>query len=157
MAHQYKEPAGRREGSPLVRAAAGGVVASMAMSGMRRLTTALGLVPKTPPESVLEKTAPKAFSRVPVERRPAVVELVHWMYGSTGGAAFGLLPRKVRERRWAGPVYGVLAWAAFETAIAPALGLPRKGNTAAERLALLADHLLYGAVVASSSMRSQKR
>ncbi|WP_187414734.1 hypothetical protein [Nonomuraea sp. PA05] len=138
-----------RERKPIVRAAARGAIASMAMSGLRQLTTALGLVPYTPPESVIEKTAPAAFHAIPAERRPAVVEIVHWLYGAGGGAVFGLLPEPVRRRRWAGPVYGVLAWAAFEVAIAPALGLPRK-HGAGERVALLTDHVLYGVVVAAS-------
>ncbi|NUT11266.1 MAG: hypothetical protein HOQ38_12395 [Nonomuraea sp.] len=123
----------------------------MAMSGLRQLTVSLGLVERTPPESVLRKTAPELFRSVPVERRPALVEAVHVLYGSFGGAAFGILPRAVRERRWAGPVYGLLVWAAFETGIAPALGLPRSRDKAPERLALLADHLLYGVVVAASA------
>ncbi|WP_223166674.1 hypothetical protein [Nonomuraea sp. SYSU D8015] len=141
---------GERERKPIVRAAARGAIASMAMSGLRQLTTALGLVAQTPPEAVIKKTAPQAFRRVPVERRPAVVEAVHWLYGAGGGAFFGVLPRAVRERPWAGPVYGMLFWAAFEVAIAPALGLPRKPETGVERLALLADHVLYGAVVGAS-------
>ncbi|MBF8187590.1 hypothetical protein ITP53_17985 [Nonomuraea sp. K274] len=143
----------QREGGwsrPIVRAAARGTIASMSMSGLRQMTTALGLVASTPPESVIERTAPGAFHRIPAERRAAVVEAVHCLYGTAGGAFFGVLPRAVRGRPWAGPVYGVLFWAGFELAIAPALGLPRQPNTAKERLALLADHLLYGAVVAAS-------
>ncbi|MEV4169277.1 hypothetical protein [Nonomuraea sp. NPDC049709] len=139
----------RRERKPVARAAARGAIASMAMSGLRQLTTALGLVPTTPPESVIERTAPTAFHRIPVDRRPAVVEMVHWLYGAGGGAVFALLPRAARRQPWAGPAYGVLVWAAFEMAIAPALGLHRRHGTA-ERLALLADHVLYGAVVAAS-------
>ncbi|TDC94266.1 hypothetical protein E1292_40160 [Nonomuraea deserti] len=135
---------------PVRRAAARGAIASMAMSGIRQFTTALGLVAKTPPESVIERTAPRMFHQIPVERRPALVEAVHWTYGAAGGAVFGLLPRAVRRRKWAGPVYGLLIWAAFETAIAPTLGLPRRKGTAVERVTLMADHLLYGTVVAAS-------
>ncbi|MEV0379267.1 hypothetical protein [Nonomuraea sp. NPDC050643] len=148
-------PARRRK--PVVRAAARGAIAAMAMSGLRQFTTSLGLVPTTPPEWVIERTAPRAFHRVPVERRPAVVEIVHWLYGAGGGAAFGVLPRTLRQRRWAGPVYGVLAWALFEGALAPALGLPHRRGSAAERLALLADHVLYGVVVAASPWPHQPR
>lgn len=145
-----------RERKPIARAAARGAIASMAMSGLRQLTTALGMVPSTPPESVIEHTAPRAFHDVPAERRPAVVEIVHWVYGAAGGAFFGCLPRAVRRRRWAGPAYGLLAWAAFEVAIAPSLGLQRRHGTA-ERLALLADHVLYGMVVAASPWPHEDR
>jgi hypothetical protein len=80
-----------------------------------------------------------------------VVELVHWSYGAAGGALFGALPPGLRARRLAGPLYGLAFWAAFETVIGPMLGLPRKDdNRTSERLALLADHLLYGVVVAAS-------
>ncbi|AQZ68119.1 unnamed protein product [[Actinomadura] parvosata subsp. kistnae] len=155
-AHLREDVQPERERRPIVRAAARGVIGSMAMSGLRQLTTALGMVPSTPPESVLKRTAPKAFHSVPDERRPAVVEAVHWTYGAVGGAFFGLLPKAVRRRRWAGPVYGVLAWAAFETAIAPALGLTRRHGRA-ERVALLADHVLYGIVVGAAPRPSKKR
>ncbi|MEV4398610.1 hypothetical protein [Nonomuraea sp. NPDC049607] len=144
-------------GHPILRAMARGAVGSMAMSGLRQLTVSLGMVDRTPPESVLRKTAPQLFRDVPAERRPALVEAVHWLYGAAGGAGFGLLPRAVRERRWSGPLYGVLAWAAFEAGIAPALGLPRSRHTTPERLALLADHLLYGAVVGSSARSRPRR
>ncbi|NUR82900.1 MAG: hypothetical protein HOY71_02300 [Nonomuraea sp.] len=123
----------------------------MAMSGLRQFTVSLGLVERTPPESVLQKTAPELFRSVPVERRPALVEAVHVLYGTCGGAAFGVLPRAIRKHRWSGPLYGLLVWAAFETAIAPALGLPRSRDKGSERVALLADHLLYGIVVAASA------
>ena len=76
---------------------------------------------------------------------------MHWTYGALGGAAFGLLPRRVRRHPLAGPAYGVLAWTAFEFGIAPALGLPHADREKpTHQAALLADHLLYGAVVAAS-------
>ncbi|WP_204082883.1 hypothetical protein [Asanoa ishikariensis] len=137
--------------SAVSRGAARGVVAAMAMSGLRRMTTALSLVEDTPPEAVLRSTVPGAFARVPDQHRPVAVEAMHWTYGALGGAAFGLLPRRVRRHPLAGPIYGILAWTAFEIGIAPALGLPQAdGHKPAEQAALLADHLLYGAVVAAS-------
>nr|WP_236715125.1 hypothetical protein [Nonomuraea pusilla] len=134
----------------VLRGAARGAVAAMAMSGMRQLTTALGLVAQVPPELVLKKTAPRTFRRVPVERGPALVETVHWAYGAAGGAVFALLPRAIRTRAWAGPLYGTLFWAGFETVLAPALDLPRHRNTTLERATLLVDHLLYGTVVGAA-------
>ena len=138
--------------SSVIRGTARGVVAAMAMSGLRRMTTTLGLVADTPPEAVVEATLPGVFARIPEERRPVIVEAVHWAYGGAGGAAFGLLPRTLRRHPLAGPVYGVLVWTAFELAIAPALGLPHaERHKPEEEAALLADHLLYGAVVAASA------
>jgi hypothetical protein len=132
------------------RAGARGAIAAMAMSGLRQLTTSLGIVEKAPPESVLQRTAPGLFNRVPVDRRTALVEVMHWSYGLAGGVLFGALPSEVRRHRWAGPAYGTLFWALFVAGIAPALGLTKRHNGVGERLALLADHVLYGVVVAAS-------
>jgi hypothetical protein len=122
----------------------------MAMSGFRQVTTALELVQRTPPESVLVQTAPNLFRRVPVGRRQALVELVHWTYGAAGGALFGLLPRRIRRQGWIGPVYGFAFWAVFEAAVSPVLGIDQPRHGAREQVALLADHLLYGTVVAAA-------
>ncbi|TMR23510.1 hypothetical protein ETD85_47895 [Nonomuraea zeae] len=145
----HERPAARPRRS-LPRACARGAIGAMAMSGLRQFTTAVGLVKKVPPEAVLERAAPRMTRRMPSKRLPAMVELAHWGYGAVGGLVFGLLPSAVRGRSWAGPVYGIAIWAAFETTIAPALGLPRRSPSGAERLALLADHLLYGTVVGSA-------
>ena len=134
----------------VVRGAGRGAIAAMSMSGLRQATTALGMVGKTPPESVLEKTAPGLFHRVPRERRPALVEAVHWSYGAAGGVLFGALPRSIRRQPWIGPAYGLVFWAGFHAVLAPALGIHGAHSGAGPRLAQLADHLLYGAVVGAS-------
>lgn len=134
---------------PVMWAAGRGVVAAMAMTGMRQFTQGVGLVEKTPPEAVLQATAPGVFNRVPVERRPAVVELAHWGYGAGAGAAFGMMPTRWRRPAWVGPAYGLVVWAVFEAGIAPALGLAQQPRHGIKQSAmLLLDHLLYGLVVA---------
>jgi hypothetical protein len=138
--------------SSVISGTARGVVAAMAMSGLRRMTTTLGLVADTPPEAIVASTLPAIFERIPEERRPVIVEAVHWAYGGLGGAAFGLLPRKVRRHPLTGLIYGALFWTAFEVGIAPALGLPQAHRQKPEEeAALLLDHLLYGVVVAASA------
>src|SRR5690606_32142580 len=92
--------------------------------------------------------------RLPVARRPALVELAHWAYGAAGGAGFGALPASWRGRAWAGPAYGLLVWAMFEAGIAPVLGISRRpSHTRVEATVLLVDHLLYGVVVAGHTWR----
>jgi hypothetical protein len=132
------------------RAGARGVIGAMAMSGLRQATTSLGLVEQTPPEQALKHTAPNLFYRVPVNRRPALVELIHWSYGAAGGVLFGMLPRWLRRRTWVGPAYGFAFWTVFEAAIAPVLGVDRGRQGLREQLALLIDHTLYGVVVGAS-------
>ena len=129
----------------------------MAMTGMRSVTTKLGLVDETPPEAIVIEAAPRLLGRVPPGTRPVALELLHWTYGAAAGAAFGGLPARVRARSWSGPVYGLVTWLAFEAGIAPALGLARtKERRPLERAALAADHVLYGAIVAGSSAPTQR-
>lgn len=135
----------------VLHAAARGVVGAMAMTGMRVLATELGLVEQTPPQAVSRQRARGAralLRRAPRKQRRGLVEAAHWAFGAGGGAVFGALPRAVRRRRWVGPVYGLVVWLGFELGIAPALGLSQaKRVRLVDRLALAADHLLYGLVL----------
>ena len=123
----------------------------MAMTGMRVMTTELGLLEQTPPEAVSRQRARglrALLRRAPRRQRTGLVETAHWAFGAGGGAAFGVLPRTVRRRRWAGPIYGLVVWLGFELGLAPALGLSQsKRLRPVDRLTLAADHLLYGAVL----------
>ena len=143
----------------VLHATARGAVGAMAMTGMRVLTTELGLVEQTPPEAVSRQRAPcaRALLRLaPRKQRRGLVETAHWAFGAGGGAVFGALPRTVRRRPWAGPVYGLVVWLGFELGIAPALGLSQATRVRpVDRLALAADHVLYGLVL--SDMRRRPR
>ena len=141
--------------APIAHAAARGLVGAMAMSGMRKITGGLGLLDESPPEAIAEKHADHLLARMPINRDVAV-EAAHWTYGAVGGVLFGALPRAVRRHAWSGPAYGVASWLVYEAAIAPVLGLTaRKQTTVTGRLALAADHLLYGTVVGRSPARER--
>src|SRR4051794_34657676 len=100
-------------------AGAGGLVGAMAMTGMRRLTTELGVVGQTPPDALAEHAAPGLLARLPGGSAAAAVELAHWSYGAGGGLLFSALPAVLRRRRLSGPAYGLAHWAVFESVIAP--------------------------------------
>lgn len=139
-------------GHTVARSAVRGAIASMAMSGLRRVTTSLGWLERTPPEAILADGAPTVFRRVPVEQRAVLVEAAHLGYGTLGGVAFGLLPQRLRRSDWVGPAYGALLWLGYAAVIGPVLGLSstRRPGRGVQWLALLVDHLLYGVVVAAS-------
>jgi hypothetical protein len=62
----------------------------------------------------------------------------------------------MRRRPWAGPAYGLVVWLGFELGIAPVLGLSQaKRARPVDRLALAADHLLYGLVLSGARPRSR--
>lgn len=132
-----------------------GVVAAMAMSALRQVTTGLGLVEQTPPDAILKQRAFGLLVRSPklayfvAKRQRALVELAHWGYGAGGGVAFALLPRELLRSDWSGPGYGLATWAVFELSIAPVLGLEQATKIrAVERLMFAADHVLYGVLLA---------
>ena len=160
-----QEPAGPRgldDGSrvgEVLHAAARGAVGAMAMTGMRVLTTELGLLEETPPRAISRQRAraARALLRLaPRKQRAGLVEAAHWAFGAGAGAAFGALPGTVCRRHWAGPMYGLVVWLGFELGIAPVLGLSQaKRVRPVDRLALAADHLLYGVVL--SEMRRTAR
>jgi hypothetical protein len=123
----------------VAHAAMRGAIASMAMTGMRVMTVSLGLVGQPPPQQL----AGGEFRG----RRRAAVELAHWAVGAAAGAGYGALPNAWRERSWTGPLYGLAVWTGFE-ATAPLLGLPHpEDGGLSQRLAIAADHALYGFIL----------
>lgn len=141
----------------IAHAALRGAVAAMAMTGMRVLTVSLGIVEESPPQAIFRQRAKGLLRLVPRERRRAAVELAHWGYGAAGGGVFGALPAGIRRQPWAGPMYGLAVWAGFEVALAPILGLEQaKKPRPLERVALAADHLLYGLVLSEFRRRPRE-
>ncbi|MDQ2967327.1 MAG: hypothetical protein M3R37_03295 [Actinomycetota bacterium] len=136
--------------SGLLRSAARGVLGAMAMTGIRRVTTDLGLVQQPPPERIAEDI-PGFFTRVFPKRHETAIELFHWSVGAVGGMGFAVFPATLRRRPWAGPMYGLAILGVFEAAIAPGLGIGAKERTLSERVALAADHVLYGLVLSDKA------
>ena len=152
---------GEEEPSPprpavIAHGALRGAIAAMAMTGMRAFTVDFGLVEEPPPQAIIRQRARPLLKQVPRRRRRGMIELFHWAYGAVGGAVFSALPESVRLRAWAGPVYGLGIWLGFELGVAPVMGLAQaKRVRAAERVALAADHLLYGFVLSETRRRPQ--
>lgn len=135
-----------------------GVVAAMAMSGIRELTMALGLVRKPPPDEIADEGAPGVLRKIPAGSRDAAIELAHWGYGAAGGVVFCLLPGVLRRQPWIGAVYGLAAWGAFEGLATRAFDLePGSQRPTRERVAVALDHVLYGTIVALGSVTISRR
>ena len=123
----------------------------MAMTGVRRVTTDLGLVRKPPPEQIATEGVPRLLAQIAPEHRQTAIEFFHWGVGAVGGIGFGILPAALRRRRWVGAAYGLAILGVFETVIEPRLGIAPKDRTFSEILALGGDHLLYGIVLVDES------
>jgi hypothetical protein len=132
-----------------VRAGARGLVAAMAMSGVRTFTKNIGLLEESPPEAIVKQHAPDQVQRLTGEHRAVITELIHWAYGTAGGALFSALPARVRAHPLTGPTYGLTIWLSFELGLAPLLGLQHaKTQRPLSRAVLALDHVLYGLLVA---------
>jgi hypothetical protein len=132
----------------IVEGAMRGIVGAMAMSGLRNLMRDAGLMDEEPPRALVKRFRP--LSRVrPTGPSRVNVELVHWGVGAGGGVVFAALPEALRARPWVGPVYGIAIWLSFDAMIAPALGVRHaESRPVGQRIALAADHTLYGLVLA---------
>ena len=145
-------------GVHVVSGAVRGMVGALSMTGVRTLASELGLLDTgTPPESVAEQGLPHLLHPVPPAWRPAAVDLLHVAYGAAGGAAFSLLPENWRRRPYSGPVFGLLLWLGYFTAVAPILGLRiERRRELREWAVLAADHVLYGFIVSRLGGRSRR-
>ena len=132
-------------GGEVLHSALRGTIAAAAMTGMRALTVSLGLVQEPPPQAIAERGG--LLEHVPPDRRRAAIELAHWAYGAAGGVVYAFLPDRLRCSLPIGLAYGAGSWAVFEAVVAPRIGQKREGGRQQD-LALLADHLLYGGVLA---------
>jgi hypothetical protein len=142
--------------NPILHGAVRGAIAAMAMTGMRQLTTDLGLVDRPPPQAIFRERIPGPLRSRPRRKRRITEELAHWSYGSVGGAVYAALPEGVRRRPWSGPLYGLAVWLGFEAGLSPVLRLSHsKKPRLLARAALAADHALYGFVL--SETRRQPR
>jgi hypothetical protein len=140
----------------MIHAAFRGIVAAMAMTGVRTLAQHLGVVREDPPARVARKQAKGLLRSVPRRRRGAVVEGIHWGMGAAFGLVFGMLPDSIRLKPWSGPLYGFLVWVGFDTVAAPALGLKqRRWPHGQERTVFMIDHLLFGLIL--SELRARPR
>jgi hypothetical protein len=137
-----------------VEGAVRGVVGSLAMTGMRQFAADLGLIEKTPPEELADKPADGVIAKVPQDKRKAAVLGIHCAVGAAGGVTYGVLPDFVRQKAWSGPFWGLAIWAVYEGGVAQVLGLKHAYDfPARERATIVADHLLYGYVLAQTQKR----
>jgi hypothetical protein len=142
--------------SELAHGALRGAIGAMAMAGMRRFAVEMGMLHRPPPQQMAREAAPGLLRAAPHGRERAVEEVAHWAYGAGGGVVFAALPDAVRGLPWAGPAYGLTLWLSFELVLAPVLELSHhRRHGAVARVALMADHALYGLVL--SELRERPR
>jgi uncharacterized membrane protein YagU involved in acid resistance len=143
-------------GRAIVGGVAGGTVGAALMLPLFEGAKRAGLVPETPPKRVVDRAAETAAEATeaggPVEEgeRTAAAAGSHLLYGAAAGALYGLIQDELRlPAALAGPVYGLVVWAAGYLGWMPASGvLPQPWRQqAGEALVPVVAHVVYGATL----------
>jgi hypothetical protein len=133
------------------RGALAGLVATVALTGLRQAWSKMGLVFETAPMQVVDRAEELGLfdDLSPVGRR-VLMGCAHFAYGAGTGAAFGLLRReqgKPAEEAAVGSALGVLAWGAGWSSWLPLAGVDKAPWTQKTPRVLLpvVDHAVFGA------------
>ncbi len=139
---------GTIDGVELAPRAAQGVVAAMAMTGLRQMNARLGLMKTTPPEMIVQQpVVEQRLSALSEDQRRAAAIALHWTLGALGAVGYQLLPKMLQRRLLVSVAYGNLMWLGFDALLSSSLKM--KGDLdAKDRVALVLDHSLYGVVLA---------
>lgn len=132
--------------------ALGGIGATLALWGFRKLLSLVGLIGTTAPEQVVERLEEVGLvdDWSPLARRLLAIT-AHFAYGSGIGLALGLLREErgdVVEESAVGSALGILAWGASWTTLLPLTGVHRPPWRQRSPRVLLpvTDHAFFGAV-----------
>lgn len=121
---------------------------SSVMIGAKRA----GFVGGMPPEKITAAMLHQAGGGHGGAEQDALATLLHFGFGTTAGAVFGVIaPRPLIARVPAGLAYGVAIWSVSYMGWVPALGImpPAKRDRRDRQAVMLAAHLVYGAALAA--------
>jgi hypothetical protein len=133
------------------KGALAGLVATVALTGLRKAWAKLGLVFETAPMQVVDRMEEVGIvdDPSPVGRRLLTV-FAHFAYGAGTGAAFGLLRSEKgtpTDEAAVGSALGVLAWGAGWSSWLPLTGVHRPpwAQKTPRVLLPVVDHAVFGA------------
>lgn len=139
-------------GRRVVYGALGGVVGAACMTALRLAARRRGAIEKTVSQAAEEWLTARAS--VPVPREPALHhaldQLMHFGYGATMGAGYGLLAGRRPDGSGRGALFGAATWLLGSWLLMPSLGAKRPPwrKSLVENATDLAAHTLYGVVTA---------
>jgi uncharacterized membrane protein YagU involved in acid resistance len=145
----YREVAVRQEVRDLIDGGIGGVIGTVAMSSLMMAARRAGLLGRQPPERLVEKGLDRFGISRNRETQDALSVVMHFGFGATMGALFGLVYRRLHVPIGpapAGTVFGILVWAVSYKGWIPALGVlpPPERDRPGRQLTMIAAHLVYG-------------
>lgn len=131
----------------------GGLVGTVPMSAAMLAARQLGLMGWQPPERITQKLFFRRVQRVKDrDTRNLVATVLHFAFGSVGGAIYGVARRRLPWRVdpvLTGVVFGTLVWAGSYMGWVPALGLmPQPRHDRPDRpIIMVVAHWIFGATL----------
>jgi hypothetical protein len=135
----------------ILAGAAGGLVGTLVLSGLREAWSRVGLVFETAPMQVVERAEELGLVNPSSKGGRRLLEAVaHVAYGLGAGMALGLLRREragAAEETAVGSALGILVWGAGWSSWLPLTGVhsPPWEQRSAKVLLPVLDHAVYGA------------
>jgi hypothetical protein len=142
----------------LVAGGASGVVATVAMSAVMLAGEKAGLMEGQPPRHIVRAVLPGHKRRPKQGEKPLGIAM-HFAFGTTMGALFGLLSRGHRTPIPYGIGYGLAVWLASYEGWLPSMGiLPpvSEERRAGRPLVMAAAHVVYGATLVAAMNRMSR-
>lgn len=125
-----------------------GLAATVAMTGVMKLSQKSHLLGETPPRKLVRRT----LGRIGLGPRrsgtlTAATTAAHLGFGATMGALFSLMPREARRSPLGGTLFGLGVWAVSYAGVIPALGLmaPPSRDRVGRPTTMALAHVVYGA------------
>ncbi|WP_113700956.1 DUF6789 family protein [Nonomuraea lactucae] len=141
-----------------VKGAAGGVLATAAMSGLMVAGERAGLMRDQPPKRIVRSLLPgQAHRRKPGEGVLAAIS--HFAFGAGAGALFGPLTGRLRARVPLGIAYGLAIWLASYAGWVPKVATlpPIHRDRPGRQVVMALGHVVYGAALACALNRLDRR
>jgi uncharacterized membrane protein YagU involved in acid resistance len=138
-------------GKRALRGAVAGALATGLMSSVMVGAKRAGFLGDMPPEKITAAMLHRAEIGHTGAQQDALATLLHFGFGATAGAAFGVIaPRPLIVRVPAGLAYGAAIWGVSYMGWVPALGImPSAEHDRRDRqTVMLAAHLIYGTALA---------
>ncbi|MFI6512216.1 DUF6789 family protein [Streptosporangium sp. NPDC050855] len=132
----------------LVKGAAGGVLATAAMSAVMLAGDRAGLMGDQPPKKIVRAFMP-GYRHRPKRGEGVLGALTHFAFGSACGAAFGAFFGKERAPLPVGVGYGLAIWVVSYQGWVPMLGImpPISDDRPGRPAVMAAAHVVYGATL----------
>lgn len=140
------------------KGAAGGALATAAMSAVMVAGQRAGLMPDQPPKRIVRSLLP-GFKHRPKPGERLLSTLAHFGFGVASGALFAAVARSRRARLPLGIAYGLGIWLASYEGWVPRIATlpPAHRDRPGRPLVMAAGHVVYGTALACALNRLDSR